>query len=63
MAKPEYIAQLERRRYALEDEIAEALANYADDDLMIADLKGRVLNLRDELERLKHEFRLDYGLH
>ncbi len=54
MAKPDHIADLERRHKALEKETAEALTRTSSDDLMIADLKRRILHLRDELERLQH---------
>ena len=50
MAKPAHIADLERRHKALEKEAAEALTRTSSDDLMIADLKRRILHLRDELE-------------
>ena len=55
MARPDHIADLERRYKALENEIAEALAHTSSDDLMIVDLKRRKLHLRDELERLRYE--------
>lgn len=38
MAKPDHIADLERRHKALEKETAEALTRTSSDDLMIADL-------------------------
>jgi len=55
MARPDHIADLERRHKALEKEIAEALTHTSSDDLMIIDLKRRMLHLRDELERLRHQ--------
>ncbi len=55
MAKPDHIADLERRHKALEKETPEALTRTSSDDLMIADLKRRILHLRDELERLHHQ--------
>jgi len=55
VAKPEHIADLDRRHKALKEEIAEALTHTASDDLMIVDLKHRMLHLRDELERLRHK--------
>ena len=53
-ARPDHIAHLERRHKALKDEIAKALTQTSSDDLMIVDLKRRMLHLRDELERLQH---------
>jgi len=55
VAKPDHIADLERRQKTLEKEIAEALTRTSSDDLMIVDLKHRILHLRDELERLHHQ--------
>jgi len=48
--KPDHIADLERRHQTLKDEIAKALTHTSSDDLMIIDLKRRMLHLRDELE-------------
>lgn len=57
MLKRGHIADLERRHQALKDEIAKALICTSPDDLMIVDLKQRLLHLRDELavelERLR----------
>jgi len=50
VSKPDHIADLERRHKALKDEIAKALTHTSSDDLMIIDLKRRMLHLRDELE-------------
>ncbi len=55
VARPEHIAHLERRQKVLEKEIAEALSHMPSDDMMIIDLKRRMLHLRDELERLQHQ--------
>jgi len=55
VTKPDHIADLERRHQALEDEIGKALLHCSTDDLMIVDLKRRLLHLRDELERLRHQ--------
>ena len=54
---------LERRHQALEDEIGKALLHCSTDDLMIVDLKRRMLQLRDELERLRHEVATGGRLH
>lgn len=63
MAKPDHIADLERRRLSLEDEIANALLHCPTDDPMILDLKLRMLHLRDELERLRHKTAVNKHLH
>ena len=53
------IAELERQHKALEEEIAEALLHRSADDLMVAELKRRKLNIRDEIERLRDEAELE----
>jgi hypothetical protein len=55
MSIQSHLAELERRHQALEDEIAEALAHPSSDDLTIAQLKRRKLQVRDEIERLRHD--------
>ena len=50
-----HLAELERKHRALEDEIADALAHPSTDDLTIAQLKRRKLQVKDEIARLKHE--------
>ncbi len=55
MAIQSHLADLERRHRALEDEIAEAQLHPSVDDLAIAELKRRKLQVKDELTRLKHE--------
>jgi hypothetical protein len=52
--KPDYIANLERRQKALEEEITNAVVYCSDDDPMIADLKRRMLHLKEELKRFHH---------
>jgi hypothetical protein len=47
------LADLERRHRALEDEIAEAMSHPSSDDLKIAELKRRKLQVKDEIERLR----------
>ncbi|MDQ0326005.1 hypothetical protein J2R99_001874 [Rhodopseudomonas julia] len=47
------LAELERRHEALEKEIEEAVAHPASDDLEVAELKRRKLQLKDEIARLK----------
>jgi hypothetical protein len=53
-----HLAELGRRHKALEDEITEALAHSSTDDLKIAELKRRKLQLKDEIERLRHDHSL-----
>lgn len=55
MSIQSHLAELERRHRALEDEIAEALAHPSTDDLTIAQLKRRKLQVKDEIERLRLE--------
>jgi hypothetical protein len=50
-----HLAELERKHRALEDEIADALAHPSTDDLTIAELKRRKLQVKDEIARLKHD--------
>ena len=49
------LAELEQRHRALEDELNEALAHPATDDLTIAELKRRKLLVKDEITRLRQE--------
>jgi hypothetical protein len=49
------IAVLEQRRKALEKEIGEALCYASIDDPMIANLKSRILYVKQEINRLRHE--------
>ena len=53
-----HLAELERRHKALEDELAEALTHSSTNDLKIAELKRRKLQLKDEIERLRHDHAL-----
>jgi hypothetical protein len=48
------LAELERRHYELELEIAEALKHYLIDNLEIVELKRQKLHIKDEIERLQH---------
>jgi hypothetical protein len=50
-----HLAELERKHQALEDEISEAMAHPSTDDLTIAELKRRKLQVKDEITRLKHD--------
>jgi hypothetical protein len=53
-----HLAELERRHKALEEEINEALSHPSSDDLKIAELKRRKLQVKDEIARLKQEGRV-----
>ena len=54
MSIQSHLTELERRHRALEDEITEALAHPSTDDLTIAELKRRKLQVKDEIARLKN---------
>ena len=49
------LSELERQHKALENDLAEAMAHSSTDDLKIAELKRRKLQLKDEIERLRHD--------
>lgn len=53
MAMESHLAELERRHQAIEKEIEDALNHPGTDDLAVADLKKRKLQLKDEISRLK----------
>jgi len=55
MAIQAHLAELERRHQALEQEINEALAHPSIDDLKIAELKRRKLQVKDEIARLRQD--------
>jgi hypothetical protein len=55
MAIQAHLAELEKKHQALEDELAEALAHPSMDDLRIAELKRRKLQVKDEISRLRQE--------
>jgi hypothetical protein len=59
MSMQSHLAELERRHQALEQEINEALAHPATDDLKIVELKRRKLLLKDEIVRLRQEASTD----
>ena len=50
-----HLAELERRHHALEQEIYEAQTHPATDDLKIAELKRRKLQVKDEIVRLQQD--------
>jgi len=51
------IAELVQRQKILEGEIAEALSRTARDDLMVVDLKCRILFVREQIEILREQAR------
>jgi hypothetical protein len=55
MAIESHLAELERRHQALEQEISEALSHPSTDDLKVAELKRRKLQVKDEIARLRQE--------
>ena len=55
MAIQAHLAELERRHRALEEEITEALTHPSADDLKVAELKRRKLQLKDEIARLRQD--------
>jgi hypothetical protein len=59
MSMQTHLAELERRHQALENEIFEAQIHPASDDLKIAELKRRKLQVKDEIVRLQ----LDTSVH
>lgn len=63
MPKPDRIFDLERRQQVLEQEIASALIHYSPDDPMVADIKRRMLHLKEEVERFCNKAIADLRLH
>lgn len=63
MRKPDHIFDLERRQQVLEEEIARALLHCSPDDPMVADIKRRMLHLKEELERFCNKAIADRRLH
>ncbi len=55
MSMQSHLAELERKHQALETELADAIAHPSTDDLTIAQLKRRKLQVKDEIERLRHD--------
>jgi hypothetical protein len=55
MAMHAHLAELERRHRALEDELNEALTHPSTDNLTIAELKRRKLQVKDEIARLRQD--------
>jgi len=54
MTMQAHLAELERKHQALESEIAEELTHPSSDGLKILELKRRKLQVKDEIERLRH---------
>ena len=50
-----HLAELEQRHTSLKHQIEEALQHPSTDDLELADLKRRKLQVKDEIVRLKSE--------
>ncbi len=50
-----HLAELEQRHQALEDEISEALTHPSTDGLLLAELKRRKLQVKDEIARLQQD--------
>ncbi|HLH97018.1 MAG TPA: DUF465 domain-containing protein [Xanthobacteraceae bacterium] len=55
MSMQTHLAELERRHQALEQEIFEAQTHPATDNLKIAELKRRKLQVKDEIVRLQQD--------
>jgi hypothetical protein len=54
MSMQSHLAELEKRHQALEDELSECLTHPAVDDLRVVELKRRKLQVKDEIEKLRH---------
>ena len=50
-----HLAELERKHEALEHELSDAIAHPSVDDITLADLKRRKLQVKDEIARLKQD--------
>jgi hypothetical protein len=50
-----HLAELERKHEALENELSDAIAHPSVDDITLADLKRRKLQVKDEIARLKQD--------
>ena len=55
MAIEAHLAELEKKHRALEQELEDALAHPSSDDIEIAELKRRKLQVKDEIARLRHD--------
>ena len=54
------ITILEQRQKVLEKEIDETISDSPIDDPMIAHLKSRILYVKEEIDRLRHEALVSY---
>ena len=54
MSMQSHLAELEKRHQALEAEINECLTHPAVDDLKVVELKRTKSQVKDEIERLRH---------
>jgi hypothetical protein len=54
MSMQSHLAELEKRHQTLENEINDCLTHPAVDDLKVVELKRKKLQLKDEIERLRH---------
>jgi hypothetical protein len=63
LPKPDHIFDLELRQQVLEEEIARAISHCSPDDPMVADLKRRMLHLKEEIERFCNKAIADRRLH
>lgn len=48
-----HLATLEKKHFALEEELHEAMTRPSSEDEVIADIKRRKLRIKDEIERLR----------
>jgi hypothetical protein len=55
MSIQSHLAELEKKHQALEQEISEAQMHPSSDDLLIAELKRRKLQVKDEIARLRQD--------
>ena len=62
MSIQSHLAELERKHQALETELADAMAHPSVDDITIAELKRRKLQVKDEIARLKQDARRERTL-
>jgi hypothetical protein len=53
MTQQSHLAELERKHQALERKIQDAMSHPGTDDLKLAELKRRKLQLKDEIENLR----------
>jgi hypothetical protein len=53
MTQQSHLAELERKHQALERKIQDAMSHPGTDDLKLAELKRRKLQLKDEIETLR----------